>query len=198
MILDALGNHLAQQSLSLRLLDEDHLVDWFDCGRDERMNDWLVERARRWQVENLSKVWILSTCDSPNEIVGFFTLSAHQVTPHSIPKAHRAQDSANKSWVNNLQTAFPATLLGKFALHTDHQKHGLGETLMLCAYVQHLVATSHSASKFLVLDVKNPDLSRYYKDKFGFLSVSSGDEMVRMIKATSAIEKEISEILGVR
>ncbi len=197
MILDALGNYLAQQSLSLRLLDEDHTVDWFDCGRDEQMNDWLVKRALKWQAENLSKVWILSTCDRPEAVVGFFTLSAHQVAPNSVPKDYRAQDSANKSWVNNLQAAFPATLLGKFALDKDRQKLGLGETLMLCAYVQHLVADSHSASKFLVLDVKNPGLSRYYKKKYGFLSVSSGDKTGRMVKATSTIEKEISEILGV-
>ncbi|MDO5721963.1 MAG: hypothetical protein Q4P06_05410 [Actinomycetaceae bacterium] len=195
MSLVHLGEILDKKELSLRLLDDDHYIENFDCKRDEAMNAWLVRHARKWQAENLSMVWVLSPSHDCDEVIGFFTLSSHQVSPIDVPKRNRAQLKNNKPWVNNLDTAFPATLLGKFALDQSCQGRGVGETLMLCVYVQHLLAASHSASKFLVLDVRDPKLEKYYRDKFNFIKSPDGSGSSRMIKSTSTIEEEVKGIL---
>ncbi|EPD30852.1 GNAT family N-acetyltransferase [Gleimia europaea] len=191
---ERLEEFLAKRKLVLRQLNQDHLVDWFDCGRDPKMNEWFSGHARKWQDENLCRVWILSSIYSPGEPSGFFTLSAHQVTPESVPKSQRAHITSNKAWVNNLHAAFPATLLGKFALAEDYQGRGLGEILMLCAYVQHMQAAIHLGSKFLVLDVQHDSLAEYYADRFGFLQTSGISGHGRMIKSTKTIEDELEQV----
>ncbi|MDO5747722.1 MAG: hypothetical protein Q4P66_08730 [Actinomycetaceae bacterium] len=191
MILGRLEEFLGKRNLNLRILDQDHLIDWFSCGRDTLMDAWLSKHAREWQAENLCQVWVLTNRNTPGDPIGFFTLSSHQVTPASIPKPHRAQVKSNKSWVNNLDQAFPATLLGKFALERNSQGQGFGEVLMLCAYTQHLEAASHSSAKFLVLDVQNDSLAEYYSKRFGFFRALNWDGPGRMIKATKTIETEL-------
>lgn len=195
MIAGKLERFLAEHDLQLRLLDDDHVIDWFDCGLDLQMNDWLARTARRWQDENLCKAWILSNRDDPNSPLGFFTLSAHQIAPESVPKTSRAQARSNKAWVHNLTVPFPATLLGKFALDSAVQGKNFGNVLMACVYVKHLEAASLSGSKFLVLDVQHDTLASYYRERFGFLHATGGNGLGRMIKSTKTIEAELEQAL---
>ncbi|VDG75454.1 Uncharacterised protein [Actinobaculum suis] len=189
---EKLTGFLSEKGLCLRLLDDEHMIDWFDCGRDEKMNSWLSRHARKWQAERLCQVWILSYSETPGDPIGFFTLSAHQVAPAFVPKGHRADAGENKSWVNNLDTAFPASLLGKFALAAHAQGKGLGNTLMLCVYAQHLRAAEYQGSKFLVLDVQNDSLAKYYQKRFGFMRQKGSK---RMIKSTETILAELKAAL---
>lgn len=192
---ERLAGFLANKGLLLRRLDDDHMIAWFDCGRDEQMNSWLYKHARKWQDEHLCQVWVLSSTETPGDPIGFFTLSAHQVTPESVPTAHRTSARDNRAWVNNLQASFPASLLGKFALDAGFQGQGFGEILMLCAYAQHLEAASHLGAKFLVLDAQHSNLAAYYETRFGFLHTSRVEGHERMIKSTIAVAAELAEAL---
>lgn len=192
---ERLAGFLANKGLLLRPLDDDHIIDWFDCGRDEHMNSWLCKHARRWQDEHLCQVWVLSSAETPGEPIGFFTLSAHQVTPESVDISERTVIEDNQVWMDSLQVPFPASLLGKFALDVGFQGKGYGTTLMLCVYAKHMEAASQLGAKFLVLDYQHGALATYYEEHFGFLHTSQEGNRGRMIKSTKAIAAELAEAL---
>lgn len=192
---DRLSAFLADAGLQLRKMDDDHFVDFFDCGHDAAMDKWFCETALKWQREDMCAVWVLSPLDQPADPLGFFTLSAHQIIPSNVNKAHKAADASNKSWVNNLQKAFPAQLLGKFALDGSQQGKGLGQVLMLCVYAKHLEAADAAGAKFLVVDVQEDDLVSYYSERYGFVRSGFAGEAAQMYRPTSVIRQELADIL---
>lgn len=188
-------DYLNLRGLHLRRLDDEHYLEFFTCGRDDSMDDWLRRHARAWQKENLCSVWVLSTVDNRDQPSAFFTLSAHQIIPSNVDRRHKAAVSSNRPWVNNLDQAFPAQLLGKFAVDKDAQGTGMGTVLMVCVYAQYLEAAHASAAKFLVVDVQQPALVRYYRKQFGFMPAKGSGEMVQMYRPTTAIRQELEQIL---
>lgn len=192
---ERLSAFLAAKELQLRRLDGDHYVNFFDCGRDEDMNEWFVERAMKWQGEDMCAVWVLSPADDATTVLGFFTLSAHQILPSNVHRNHKAASNSNKSWVNNLQQPLPAQLLGKFALDRSHQGKNLGQILMACVYAKHVEAAEVAGAKFLVLDVQDDGLVSYYKRNFGFERSGRAGEMAQMYRPTSVVRADLAEVL---
>lgn len=192
---ERLSTFLADNGLQLRRLDDDHYVSFFDCGRDEEMNQWFVMKAMKWQDEDLCAVWVLSPADDAETVLGFFTLSAHQIVPSNVDKRHRAASNINKPWVNNLQQSLPAQLLGKFALDKDYQGNTFSSILMACVYAKHVEAADVAGAKFLVLDVQEDGLATYYRTRFGFEKSGRAGEMVQMYRPTSVIREDLGEVL---
>lgn len=192
---DRLSVFLADAGLQLRRMDDEHFVDFFDCGRDAGMDKWFCQTAIKWQREDMCAVWVLSPADNATDPLGFFTLSAHQIIPSNVDKRHKAADGSNKSWVNNLQQPFPAHLLGKFALDGSQQGKGLGQILMTCVYAKHVEAADAAGVKFLVVDVQEGDLVTYYSERFGFVRSGLVGETAQMYRPTSVIRQELDEVL---
>ncbi|MFT4201129.1 hypothetical protein [Gordonia sp. (in: high G+C Gram-positive bacteria)] len=192
---DRFSAFLAGAGLQLRRMDDEHLVDFFDCGRDAGMDKWFCQTAMKWQREDMCAVWVLSPADNATDPLGFFTLSAHQVIPGNVDKCHRAADASNKSWVNNLRQPFPAQLLGKFALDGSQQGKGLGAILMTCVYAKHVEAADVAGAKFLVVDVREDDLVTYYSERFGFERSGLIDEMAQMYRPTWVVREDLNEAL---
>lgn len=193
---DPLTTFLSRHGYQLRRMDEDHYVDFFDCGRDEAMNTWFTRTALKWQREDMCVVWVLSPQSNPTDPLGFFTLSAHQINPSNVDKKSRATDPANRAWTNNLQQPLPAQLLGKFALDASQQGQGLGALLMACAYSKHVEAAEVSGAKFLVVDVQEDDLVRYYESRFGFVRSGLIGERAQMYRPTAAIREDVGNVLA--
>lgn len=194
-MIDHLSAFLADRRLQLRRLDDEHFVDFFDCGRDADMDKWFCQTAMKWQREDMCAVWVLSPADNATDPLGFFTLSAHQVIPSNVDKSHKAVDASNKAWVNNLQQPFPAQLLGKFALDRSQQGKGLGQILMTCVYAKHVEVADVAGVKFLVVDVQEDDLVTYYSEQFGFVRSGLVGEMAQLYRPTSVIRQELDEVL---
>lgn len=190
----ALDTFLASKGLALHPLSDDHMVEWFDCGRDERMTGWFTSKARQWHAEDMCRVWVLVKCESPGMPVGFFTLSSHQILPSNVEKNARSTDPSNRGWVNALHEPYPAQLLGKFALASDAQGQGLGEVLMLCVYSKYLEAADVTGAKFLVLDAQEPGLVTYYDARFGFAHATQQDGRTKMYRPTSAIRQDCAAV----
>lgn len=185
---------LANQGLQLRPLDGDHFVDYFSCGRDPKMDEWLANHAMKWQSESFCKVHVLSSLETPGDVMGFFTLSSSQLV--SVPKDLRAEIVENKEWVSNLDAPFPASLLGKFALREDLQKKGFAKLLMVCVYVHHISAARSVGSKFLILDARVGKLVEYYEREFGFIQALHSEQQTRMVKSTKAVGRELKAIFS--
>lgn len=186
---------LARKGLQLSLLTDEHLIDFFTCGRDERLDRWLSSTAKPWQNEDMCTVWIL-TRSARTEVLGYLTLSSQSIIPTSVERRVRATDPKNRAWVNNLQSAMPATLLGKFAVHEREQGTGLGAVLMACTYSKHVQAASLSGSKFLILDVHNEQLLEYYSAWYGFLEATDQGALTRLLRPTSAIRRDVTALLS--
>ena len=180
----------------MRKLGQDHDVNFFDCGRDGAMTAWFCDKALKWQNEDMCAVWVLSPTRDADAVLGFFTLSAHQIIPGNVGKSHRASHEENKSWVNALQAPCPAQLLGKFAVAHSFQGQGFGEVLMLCAYVKHLEAAEAVGAKFLVVDVREERLVSYYSERFGFIRSGRDGEMAQMYRPTSVIREDVEQVLA--
>lgn len=192
---DRLPTFLADARLQLRRMDEEHLVDYFECGRDAAMDKWFCQTAMKWQREDMCAVWVLSPADNATDPLGFFTLSAHQIIPSNVDKSDKAAEASNKSWVNNLQQPFPAQLLGKFALDQSQQGKGLGQILMTCVYAKYVEAADAAGAKFLVVDVQEDDLVTYYRERFGFVQSRLVGEMAQMYRPTLVIRQDLDGAL---
>lgn len=188
--------YLASWDLQLTRLDENHYLDYFECGHDEAMDRWLSETARKWQDEDLCTVWILSKNSAPETPLGFFTLSSHQIVSVNVGRKDKASGAGNREWVNALERPFPAQLLGKFALDADHQGKGLGSMLMLGVYAKHEEVAAVAGAKFLLIDVQEPALVSYYTCKFGFIQASGGSSMSQLYRSTQAIRNDLAEALA--
>ncbi|MCB4208998.1 hypothetical protein [Arthrobacter sp. UM1] len=192
---EALNRVLAEKGLQLRALDEDHCLEAFDCGQDPRMTDWFCSTAHRWQQEDLCRVWVISPLDNESKPLGFFTLSAAQIIPAQVARSERAAHSANRPWANALQGAFPALLLGKFALDQDVQGSGLGAMLMLGAFAKHVQASDAAGIKFLILNVREERLVSYYCTEYGFIaSTSTATDPVRTASQSSRRRQSVTPI----
>lgn len=194
-MIDRLSKFLAGRSLQLRRLDDEHFINFFDCGRDADMNKWFCQTARKWQREDMCAVWVLSPADNASDPLGFFTLSAHQIIPSNVDRGHKAVDASNKAWVNNVQRPFPAQLLGKFALDHIQQGKGLGQILMTCVYAKHVEVADVAGAKFLVVDVQKDDLVNYYSERFGFVRSGLVGERAQLYRPTSVIRQELDKVL---
>lgn len=193
---NSLESYLDAAELQLNRLNEDHYIDFFSCGRDPSMDRWFTETASKWQAEDLCAVWVLSPAKNNSDPLGFFTLSAHQLTPANLNKNARTADSANKSWLNGLEQPFPAQLLGKFALGAEQQGSGLSSVLMTCVYAKHMEASNAVGAKFLVLDIQNQMLLNYYQSRFGFQRSNRPGSLIQLYRPTSIIREELQEILN--
>ncbi|WP_216378407.1 hypothetical protein [Arcanobacterium phocae] len=167
----------------IRPIDADHFLNDFTCGYDDnRLGDWLSNRAFEEDQKNLSRVWIMSEVATPGVPVGYFSLSEHLVLGSSLTKKLRDGISESRQ--------HPARLLGKFALHVENQKRGLGRFLMLGAFQAHLLANKYSAARFLVLHVRNEPLIEYYK-RYGFKLVNDSSSQENFMCIPTAVIKEI-------
>lgn len=93
------------------------------------------------------------------DVLGYYTLAATSVDLTALPEPRRS----------GLPNPVPATLLGRLAVHQDHQRRGLGRTLMLDALRNARLAAEMVASHMVVVDALTDDAERYYAEQYGFL-----------------------------
>lgn len=186
---------LGAQGLVCEPLNDGHFLMDFETGRDDdRLAKWLNNKAHRYQAEDLCRVSILRRQQGSEDIVGYFTLSAHSVKSEDVAKRDRAAEAENGSIVGSMRV-YPALLLGKFALDTQFQGQKMGELMMGCVYEQHLDIAANSGIKFLVTEAQNENLKNYYANRFGFVAASNGVAgKIPLYKSTNGIRLDMKEI----
>lgn len=185
---------LGAHGLVCEPLDEDHWLMDFETGRDERLDRWLNDKAHRYQTEDLCRVSILRKEGTPQTIVGYFALAAHSVESEDVARGDRVVDQVNGGMVGAMR-AYPASLLGKFALDKEFQGGQMGALMMSCVYEQHLETAERSGVKFLVTEAQNKNLVDYYSGRYGFVAASNGVAgKTPLYKATSGIRLEMNAI----
>ncbi len=160
--------------LTCELLSKQHNKKAFDCGQYE-LNIFLQQYANQQGKRNLSKTYVLIDTNNPNEILGFYSLSA----------IHINQQNFNIS-VSNLpkNMDIPAVLLGRLAVDKQHTGKGLSSHLLAHAFQTTLAVSQLIGVALLIVEAKTEQLITYYEN-IGFTRV---DDSLRLILPISKIQ----------
>lgn len=158
-------------------LNDDHIVDFLDTGHGNDLGSWLASQARRFQESSRCQVWIL-TDKGQTEARGFFALSSHTV--HSGYLTRKQRGGINE---HNPQ---PAQLLGKFAVAADLQGTGASIMLMHEVFKAYENIVGLTGSRFLVLDVVNEKVAKFY-ESFGFTRIQGSPKEANPVATTTMI-----------
>lgn len=96
-----------------------HALGDFSCGNGT-LDSWLRHRAVRNQSSGASRTFVTVPPESGHAIAGYYSLAASAV----------ALDQAPGSIRRNMPDPIPVVLLGRLAVHLDHQGARLGASLL--------------------------------------------------------------------
>ncbi|MDD9303022.1 MAG: GNAT family N-acetyltransferase [Desulfobacter sp.] len=138
-------------------LNRSHNRAGFDCGEEE-LNGFLKNLARQNLKKGLSRTFVLTAKQIPEEILGFFTLSLFEIKAERLPEKF-----AKKYRVN-----IPAVKIARLAVAKGLQNQGIGRYLMINAIYRTIKISQNAGITGLFVDSKNQKVKKYYQ-KFGFI-----------------------------
>jgi GNAT superfamily N-acetyltransferase len=144
--------------LKIVALNSSHQRKPFDCG-DISLNSYLQQYARQNVKHRINKVFVAVDADSPQTILGYYTLSAGSICADDLPPAHKLRLP---------KYPVPIALLGRLAVDKHHQGQRLG-TILLADAIQRIEQASEVLAVYaVVVDALNPSAAEFYR-QFGFI-----------------------------
>ncbi len=148
----------------------------FSCGVPS-LDRYLIQQARQDAVRRVAAVFVL-VGDSPNEIAGYYTLSASSVRLSDVP-----QEFAKRLPRYPL---VPAILLGRLAVDTRFRGHRHGEYLLLDALDRSLRNSAEIGATAIIVDAKDLEARSFY-ERYGFTRFSP--DASRLFLPMKTVEK---------
>lgn len=143
---------------------EEHALDavlhdraGFHCGVPE-LDDYLHRFALQHTRKGVTTVHVLVDSGQPNEILGFYSLSAAQIDVLKL-------NDKERKWLPRYPV--PCFRMGRLACRADKRGIGLGKVLMGCAVDRCLRARQQVAAFALLVDAKDAQAKRFY-EHYGF------------------------------
>lgn len=130
----------------------------FDCGEPE-LNEYLQRFADQHRRKGISAVYVLVDSAEPDQILGYYTLSAAEVDALRLTEADRKKLP---------RYPVPCFRMGRLACHTDQRGRGIGKILVGCAVDRCLKARAQIAAYALIVDAKNAHAQAFYQH-YGFV-----------------------------
>jgi GNAT superfamily N-acetyltransferase len=138
-------------------LGKQHRVDTFDCG-EPALDDWLKRHALGAQASGSARVFV-TTLEDGETVVGYHALAAAQVAPEeATARALRGQARARP---------IPAILLARLAVDREHQRAGLGRSLLQDVLLRCVEAAEAIGARVLLVHVKHESAKKWYM-QYGF------------------------------
>jgi GNAT superfamily N-acetyltransferase len=137
----------------IELLDATHDREGFDCG-SEPLNRFLQQVARQHNERGVARTFVMVEADArtPKPILGFFSLSAFEVTGAVLPPG----------LAKKLPRAIPAARLGRLAVAKAMQGQRIGSVLMYAALKKVAQIADSIGIAALFVDAKDDDAARFY------------------------------------
>ena len=145
--------------LIIQSLSGNHDRKAFDCGKAP-LNEWLSTTARQHQEKDISQTFVAVELNSPGRILGFYALSACELSGEDLPTGLAAK----------LPRKAPAVRLGRLAVDLSVQGQGLGELLLIDAIKRTCDVRAHIGVFALFIDAKDDEAVAFYA-KYGFVSL---------------------------
>lgn len=138
-------------------LGKHHRLDHFDCGK-AGLNDWLTKHARTAHASDSAKVFV-TTLDDGETAVGYYALAAAHVEPDAaVARALKGQPQSRP---------VPAILLARLAVDKDHQRVGIGRSLLQDVLLRAVGAADLIGARILLVHAKDDEAKAWYM-QFGF------------------------------
>jgi GNAT superfamily N-acetyltransferase len=158
-------------------LGDQHARAAFRCGT-EALDRSLHRQARQDQERRVAVIHVAVPLDQATVVAAFYTLSATAVRLQSVP-AEVAKKLPRYPDV-------PATLLGRLAVGQDHQRHGLGEHLLIDALRRSMHASRTIGSVAVIVDAKDDRAKGFYLH-YGFIPLP--EQPARLFLPMKTIER---------
>jgi GNAT superfamily N-acetyltransferase len=144
----------------IRALDHTANTAEFACG-EPALNEYLRRYASQDIKRGVARVFIAAPDDQPENIAGYYTLSAASVATETLPE----------KWRKKLpRYPVPVALLGRLAVSQSFQKQGLGGILLADACKRVMAASETLAVAAMVVDAKSAKAADFYRH-FGFIEL---------------------------
>jgi GNAT superfamily N-acetyltransferase len=138
-------------------LEKPHRPDDFDSG-EPALDEWLKRHALAAHSAGSARVYV-TTREDGETVVGYYALAAAQVAPEeATERALRGQPQ---------QRPVRAILLARLAVDRDHQRVGLGRSLLQDAMLRCLDAAEAIGARVLLVHAKH-DAARSWYLQYGF------------------------------
>lgn len=159
--------------LRIEMLGVAHRRDGFDCG-EPALNEFLSRLAGQQQRRGFGKTYVALAEDSVS-IIGFVTLSAGQVATARLPATLKLP-----------RYPVPVLRIGRLAVDTRHQGHGVGSGLL--GFALNLASEwSQRVGVYGVAVEAKHDQARAFYLGLGFLS--GVDDPLHMILPLSTLAR---------
>lgn len=144
----------------IRPLDSSIDTASFQCG-SKPLDDYIRRYASQDMRKNVARVFAATPENNPQQMAGFFTLSAGSVSCSSLPE----------SLARKLpRYPVPVALIGRLAVAITFQGKGLGSILLADACQKISQASSVLAVAGIVVDAKDEKAIAFYTH-FGFITL---------------------------
>jgi GNAT superfamily N-acetyltransferase len=138
-------------------LDRHHRLDEFECG-EPALDEWLKRHARSAHAAGSARVFV-ATLEDGETVVGYYALAAAQVA------AEAATERALKGQPRTRPV--PAILLARLAVDREHQRAGLGRSLLQDVMLRCLEAAEAIGARVLLVHAKH-EAAKAWCVQYGF------------------------------
>lgn len=147
-------------------LSAQHRLDDFQCSAPG-LAKWLFERARQNQESGASRCFVV--CNEQDRVVGYYALAAGDVSHAQAPGRIR----------RNMPDPIPVIVLGRLAVHADHEGQGIGQGLLKDAVARSLQAREQIGIRALLCHAIDESAKAFYL-KHGFIESPVHDMTVML------------------
>ena len=161
----------------IRALDAATNTTAFRCG-DESLDDYICRYASPDMRRNVARVFVATPENDPQQLSGFFTLSAGSVNCSNLPAALARKLP---------RYPVPVALIGRLAVDKKSQGKGLGAILLADACRKVSQASAVLAVAGIIVDAKDAGAVSFYKH-FGFVA-PQGQENRMLLPASAFLGK---------
>jgi GNAT superfamily N-acetyltransferase len=155
-------------------LNEDHLLDQFDCGEHKSLTTWLRQFARINQAGNSTRTYVVHRA---SHVVGYYSLAASSV---------RKEDASIRGAKGQPNHPVPVILLARLAIDKTEQHQGLGPALLKDALQRCLRAAKEIGARAVLVHAINEKAKGFYRH-FGFEDCAVGElHLMLLIKDITA------------
>lgn len=135
-------------------LDASHRLEKFDCGKPA-LTDWLLQHALQAQGSGSARTFV--ACDS-NRVAGYYSLTVGQIDTLEAPERVRRGMG---------RYPIPLVILARLAVDLDHQKQGLGYSLLQDAIMRTVAVAEQAGIRALLTHPIDAEADAFYR-RFGF------------------------------
>lgn len=138
------------------LITEKHDVSLFSCEH-ESLSAWLKEKGLKNSLSGSSKTYVVCTEDGLS-VIGYYALAAGAVNSAEAPSKIR----------RNSPNPIPVIVLGRLAVHGQHEGQGIGKGLLKEAILRSKEAADLVGAKAILCHAIDEKAKAFYL-KHGFL-----------------------------